>query len=152
MAALADTSLPETVGLSRVSVAEMEALLNEEIQVWDSRFSWDFRPSADLLRRFLQVQSLNGYALRGGRELLGYAYHVCEGQKGLIGDFYVRSPIGASSTEMLLLSAMVQDLMLTPGIRRIESQLMLAHMPMTKSLPIQQISNAPRPEFHGDSR
>lgn len=135
MAALADTSLPETVELSRVSVADMEALLNEEIQVWENRFSWDFRPSADLLRRFLQVQSLNGYALRAGRELLGYAYHVCEEHKGLIGDFYVRSPSGASSTELLLLSAMVQDLMLTPGIRRIESQLMLAHMPLAKSLP-----------------
>jgi ribosomal protein S18 acetylase RimI-like enzyme len=135
MAALADTSLPETVELSRVSTVEMEALLNEEIQVWDRRFSWDFRPSADLLRRFLHVQSLNGYALRSGPDVLGYAYHVCEEHKGLIGDFYVRPSTGASSAEMLLLSAMVQDLMLTPGVRRIESQLMLAHTPLPKSLP-----------------
>lgn len=135
MAALSDTSLPETVELARVSAAEMEALLNEEIQVWESRFSWDFRPSADLLRRFLHIQSLNGYALRSASALLGYAYHVCEEHKGLIGDFYVRPTAGASQSEMLLLSAMVQDLMLTPGIRRIESQLMLLHTPVAKTLP-----------------
>ncbi|HEX4232130.1 MAG TPA: GNAT family N-acetyltransferase [Bryobacteraceae bacterium] len=135
MAALAETSLPETVELSRVGVTEMDALLTEEIQVWEKRFSWDFRPSADLLRRFLNVQSLNGYALRAGRDVLGYAYHVCEDHKGLIGDFYVRSASAASSAEMLLLSAMVQDLMLSPGIRRIESQLMLAHLPLAKPLP-----------------
>src|SRR5579862_9680044 len=103
MAALADTSLPETVELSRVSAVDMETLLNEEIHVWDRRFSWDFRPSADLLRRFLQVQSLNGYALRSDRDVLGYAYHVCEEHKGLIGDFYVRPSSGAASAEMLLL-------------------------------------------------
>ena len=134
MAAAAELSLPEAVELSRVGAADMESLLTEEIQVWERRFSWDFRPSADLLRRFLHVQSLNGYALRVDREVVGYAYHVCEEHKGLIGDFYVRS--GApSSAEMLLLSAMVQDLMITPGIRRIESQLMLAHMPLPKPLP-----------------
>ncbi len=134
MAALSDISLPEIVELPKLGVADLDPLLDEEIRTWEQRFSWNFRPSADLLRRFLQMHSLYGYALRSNRQVIGYAYHVCEGRKGLIGDFYVRADYAGSSNETMLLGAVVQGLMLTPGVRRIESQLMLlqgrlAHMP-----------------------
>ena len=135
MAALPDSTLPEVVELSRLSAAELDPLFNEEVEVWDRSFSWDFRPSADLLRRFVQIQSLSGFALKRGHELLGYAYHVCEEHKGLIGDFFVRGERGGNPRgEVQLLSAMVQDLMLTPGVKRIESQLMLLH-PAARPLP-----------------
>src|SRR5579875_707852 len=125
MAALQEAPLPQLVELPQVSVSEFDPLLNEEIDTWQRRFAWDFRPSADLLRRFLQIQSLYGYALRIRGEIVGYAYHVCEGHKGLIGDFYVRDEYATPANEALLLGAIVKALMGAPGIRRIESQLLL---------------------------
>lgn len=135
MAALPDAPLPQLVELQQLSANALEPLFNEEITVWDKRFAWDFRQSADLLRRFAQIQSLNGCALRYDGDIVGYAYHVCEGRKGLIGDFYVRAGHSSSSDETLLLGSIVQALMLTPGIRRIESQLMLLNGPLPQPLP-----------------
>ncbi len=125
MAALADTPFVDIVELSQLGISDVDPLLNDEILVWERRFAWDFRPSANLLRRFLQMHSLYGYALRVNREVIGYSYYVCEARKGLIGDFYIRQEHNTSSMETSLLTAVVQGLMRTPGIRRIESQLML---------------------------
>jgi ribosomal protein S18 acetylase RimI-like enzyme len=132
MAAVPDAPFPELIDLPQLAATDLDDLLNEEIGVWERCFTWDFRPSADLLRRFLQIHSLYGNALRAGREIVGYAYHVCEGRKGLIGDFYVRSEHAVPANETLLLSAVVQSLMLSPGVRRIESQLMLLHAPLVQ--------------------
>jgi len=87
------------------------------------------------LRRFQQIQSLFGYALVSEKEVIGYAYYVCEGRKGLVGDFYVKREHANSSNEMMLLGATVQGLMLVSGVRRVESQLMLLHMPVNQPLP-----------------
>jgi ribosomal protein S18 acetylase RimI-like enzyme len=127
--------LPELIELPKVTVSDLDPLLAEEIATWQQRFSWDFRPSAELLRRFLQIHSLYGYALASGNKIIGYAYQVCEGRKGLIGDFYVLREFAHPSYEMLLLGGIVEALMRTPGTRRIESQLMMLHMPISQPLP-----------------
>jgi ribosomal protein S18 acetylase RimI-like enzyme len=133
MAALAETQLPEIVELAEVSGSDLDGLLAEEIEVWRERFAWDFRPSADLLRRFVQSRSLLGYALRVGKHVVGYAYFVVEGRKGLIGDFYVRSSHGGDPYETALLTAVVGGLMGKTGVKRIESQLMLLR---SESVPL----------------
>jgi len=125
MSALSDPKLPEVVELSRLDVSQFDALFGEEIAVWDEKFQWDFRPSADLLRRFLLVHSLIGYALRVGQSVVGYTYCVCEGRKGLIGDLFLKEEFGGAENESLLLGSAVQGLMHTGGVKRIESQLML---------------------------
>lgn len=130
MAALPEAPFYEIVELPQLTVTDLDPLLNEEISVWEKRFSWNFRLSADLLRRFLQMHSLYGYALRINREVVGYAYYVCEGRKGLIGDFYVRAEHNTPSAEIGLLGTVVQGLMRTSGIRRVESQLMLLRDPL----------------------
>jgi ribosomal protein S18 acetylase RimI-like enzyme len=135
MAARFEASLPELIELTKLGVTDLDPLLAEEIGVWHERFAWDFRPAADLLRRFLQIHSLYGHALSLGSQIIGYAYQVCEGRKGLIGDFYLRREYASSSYEMLLLGGTLANLMQTPGIRRIESQLMMLHMPVTLPLP-----------------
>src|SRR5438270_5764591 len=139
MAALPDTPHAEVVELAQVTVPELDVLLEDEIRAWRQRFAWDFRPSADLLRRFLQMHSLSGYALRSAGRIAGYAYHVCEGRKGLIGDFYVLNTNSRNADELTLLGAIVGGLMRTPGVRRIESQLMmqrggLTHPPFSRFL------------------
>jgi ribosomal protein S18 acetylase RimI-like enzyme len=135
MAAVGDAPLVEVCELRQVSLAELDELLEEEIGVWQRELSWDFRPSADLVRRFVQMQSLTGFALRVRDQLAGYAYQVCDERKGLIGDFYVRPTLESPANEMALLSTVVQNLMRTPGVRRVESQLMLLHAPENQPLP-----------------
>jgi ribosomal protein S18 acetylase RimI-like enzyme len=135
MAARVEAPFPEIVELTSLTVAELGPLLEEEISEWRRYFAWDFRPSADLLRRFLNLRSLFGYALRVGRTVVGYSYHVCEGRKGLIGDFYLRRDYADPSNEMMLLGATVQGLMLVPGLQRIESQLLLLNAPPAQTMP-----------------
>jgi ribosomal protein S18 acetylase RimI-like enzyme len=135
MAARSEAPFPQIVELSGLTVAELDPLLEEEISEWRRYFAWDFRPSADLLRRFLNLRSLFGYALRANRTIVGYSYHVCEGRKGLIGDFYLQRNYADPSNEMMLLGATVQSLMLAPGVKRIESQLLLLNAPPAQPLP-----------------
>ena len=138
MAAQAEVPLPEIVDLITLGVADLDPLLAEEIVTWRTRFNWDFRPSADLLRRFLHMRSLQGFGLRFGRTLIGYAYHVLEEHKGLIGDFYLAEPFSDAPTQMMLLGSTVQSLMLKPGIRRIECQLLMLTPAPSASLPFRQ--------------
>ena len=137
MAARSEAPYPQLLELPGVTIEEFDPLLEEEIRTWRQFFDWDFRPSAELLRRFLQIRSLNGYALRADRRLIGYAYHVCEGRKGLIGDFYLLREFAEPPHELMLLGAIVQGLMLTPGIQRIECQLLLMHVAGNQTLPFQ---------------
>ncbi len=44
---------------------------------------------------------------------------------------------------MMLLGAAVQGLMLAPGLRRIESQLLLLNAPPTQVAPLQPLLNPP---------
>ena len=141
MSALPEPQLHEVVELSRLNPTDLDPLLKEETEVWRQRFAWDFRPAAELLRRFVRTHSLLGYALRVGRDVVGYSYFVCEGRKGLIGDFYLRESHSASDYELSLLSGVVSGLMRTSGIKRIESQLMLL-----------QSKNVPLPFAHQLSR
>lgn len=138
MAARPELQLPEVVELSTLTIGDLDPLFYEEIQAWEERFYWDFRPSADLLRRFVQVHSLSGYALISQQSVVGYTYYVCEGRKGLIGDFFVRPEHASAASEMMLLGATVQGLMLVSGIRRVESQLMMLRLPLTQALPFLQ--------------
>lgn len=138
MAAVPESPLVDLVDLQHLTGNDLNPLLNEESAVWERRFSWDFRASADLLRRFLQIHSLTGYGLRFGRDIIGYAYYVCEGRKGLIGDFYVRADYATSVNERVLLGGVVQAMMATPGIRRVESQVMLLQAPLAQPAPFAQ--------------
>jgi ribosomal protein S18 acetylase RimI-like enzyme len=138
MAARQEASPPELVDLLTLSVSDFDPLLAEEIGTWRQRFNWDFRPSADLLRRFLHMRSLQGFGLRMGRNLIGYAYHVLEERKGLIGDFYITQAFSDLPTEMMLLGSTVQNLMLKPGLHRIECQLLMLNPPASATLPFKQ--------------
>jgi ribosomal protein S18 acetylase RimI-like enzyme len=135
MSARPEIPLPEVVELATLGTRDLDPLFYQEIQLWDKRFHWDFRASADLLRRFIQLNSLCGYALVSQQSVVGYSYYVCENRKGLIGDFFIRPEYASPSSEMALLGATVQGLMLMPGLRRIESQLMMIGMPLAQTLP-----------------
>jgi ribosomal protein S18 acetylase RimI-like enzyme len=71
------------------------------------------------------MQALAGHALCWGEEVIGYAYHVSEDRKGLIGDLYVREPWRNPATVSQLLDATIGALSSNTGLKRIESQLMV---------------------------
>ncbi len=110
-------------------------MLAEEISAWREDLDWDFRASAELVRRFVEVHALNGFALLLDDEAVGYAYYVCEEHKGLVGDLFVREDLRTPELEHRLLAAVIDQLMNTRGIRRIESQLMLARAERRRVLP-----------------
>ncbi len=126
MAAVREAPAPELVDLWQIRVEDLDPVLNEEIRTWRSSLDWDFRASAELVRRFVDVHALSGYALVAGEQAVGYSYFVCEEHKGLIGDLYLRAAYRTADNEALLLGAMVERLMRTRSVRRIESQLMLS--------------------------
>jgi ribosomal protein S18 acetylase RimI-like enzyme len=121
---------PEIVDLRELRAHDLEPLLSEEIDTWGSALDWDFGKSADLVRRFVDLRALSGYALLQGREVIGYSYFVLEDHKGLIGDLYVLQDSRTAGLEVQLLGAVLGEMMGTPHLARIESQLMMvANMP-----------------------
>ena len=142
MAALSDARAgaagafsPRVVDLRLVHASELSPLLMEEAAAWRSELDWDFEGSAALVRRFLDMQALNGYCLLAGDCPIGYAYIVLESNKGLIGDFYIAQEHSTPDNERLLLDTVVDAMTRSPAVRRIESQLMMLRWLRHETLP-----------------
>ena len=116
---------PELVDLRRISARDLEGLLEEECAAWRNELDWDFEKSADLVRRFVDMSALNGSVLMVDGDVAGYMYFVLEEDKGLIGDLYVRRAFRSVDCENMLIEAALDPIMRSPGITRIESQLMM---------------------------
>jgi len=124
--------------LRQVRSSDLHPLLEEESATWERLLDWDFRPSASLVRRFVDMQALTGYVLTVQGRVVGYSYFVCEDRKGLIGDLYVMEPFACIENETFLLQAILDELVKMPLVRRVESQLM-----MLRNWPRMQIPYAP---------
>jgi ribosomal protein S18 acetylase RimI-like enzyme len=138
MAAVSDLPLTRIVDLRHLRSGDLDPMLEEETWVWQEKLNWDFRASAGLVRRFLDMQALNGYALVANSQPVGYCYYVCEEKKGLIGDLYVMKDFLSVDREQLLLGAVVDTLVKTPNVHRIESQLMMLRNNRSIILPQRQ--------------
>jgi len=111
-------------------------MLEREISDWRLQLDWDFRASAELVRRFVTMRALNGYALLDSGVAEGYSYFVCEEGKGLIGDLYLVEKHRTIENENRLLTAVLESLMRIPYLERIESQLMMLLQPaLPRPLP-----------------
>ncbi len=122
----------EIVDLRRLSARDLDPLLAEEIATWRADLEWDFEKSADLVRRFMDLRALNGCALIENGAVAGYAYFVLEENKGLIGDLYVRQPFRTVDRENRLLESVLDAMIATRQISRIECQLlMIPPLPQT---------------------
>jgi ribosomal protein S18 acetylase RimI-like enzyme len=115
----------EVIDLRRVNARDLDVLLQEECASWLRELSWDFTMSADLVRRFVEMRALTGSALLVDGEVAGYMYYVVEEDKGLIGDVYVRQQFRTVERENLLLATGLVPMMDSPGVTRIEAQLMM---------------------------
>jgi ribosomal protein S18 acetylase RimI-like enzyme len=130
---------PEIVDLRRVSAPALEPLLQEETQTWRETLGWDFTRSANLVRRFLELRALQGLGLMEAGEAVGYGYCVIEEHKALIGDLFVRAAYRGAEPEIL--EALLQRLLRTERLERIEAQLMLLdaglELPVLPGWPLQ---------------
>jgi ribosomal protein S18 acetylase RimI-like enzyme len=135
MAAAPNARSAELIGLRDLRAADLDPILEEEEQLWRETLDWDFRASADLVRRFVNMQALNGYALWADGQAIGYTYFVLEEHKGLAGDLYIRRGFDSEANENRLLEAALTSMIESPYLRRIESQLMMMQSPFRLDLP-----------------
>jgi ribosomal protein S18 acetylase RimI-like enzyme len=128
----------ELLDLRHFSAGSLRPLLDEESRVWSERLHWDYRGSAELLLQYLDSRVLPGYvAVENGR-IVGYVFCVYEGHKAVIGDVFglpresgadpqtaleIGDPGAEVRSELLL--RLLEMLKNTPGVTRIESQLLL---------------------------
>ena len=137
MAALPDRYSDPVIELRRITVEQLEPVLSEETASWRRELDWDFGPSADLVRRFVHMQALNGFALMSGGRAAGYSYYVCEEGKGLIGDLYLRGAFRSAENENALLDAVLEAMWRSVGVRRVEAQFMMLSDPLNRTVPRQ---------------
>src|SRR6202163_1651962 len=135
MAAVSESPLARVGGERDLRGADLDMLLEEETRAWRDTLDWDFRGSAGLVRRFLDMQALNGCALLMNGYPVGYCYFVSEERKGLIGDLYVMKEFVSMENESALLESVVERLIATPFVKRIESQLMMLRTGPAITLP-----------------
>jgi hypothetical protein len=119
----------EILDLRHFSASNLKPVLEAESLVWNQRLRWDFQASANLLLQYLDSRLLPGYvAIENGR-ICGYVFCVYESEKALVGDVFAvpsaSNPELTADVERRLLEHMIELLQHSPGVDRIESQLLL---------------------------
>lgn len=118
---------PEILDLRHFSGPALRPLLEEEAGIWERRLFWDYRQSIALLQEYLDNRSLTGYVAQRAGRVIGYVFGVCEASKAVLGDVYAFGEAEQRSNPICaqLLEHMLETMQATPGIDRIESQLLL---------------------------
>jgi ribosomal protein S18 acetylase RimI-like enzyme len=114
----------QIVDLRQLHSRSLEELFQEEARHWLEELRWDYRPSLDLVRKFIDSRALGGYAASENGCLTGYGFYVLEDHKGLIGGLYVSPQYTQGPITQRLLTEMLTTLRATPRLQRIEAQLM----------------------------
>jgi ribosomal protein S18 acetylase RimI-like enzyme len=118
----------EILDLRHFSSVDLRPLLEDEIQLWARLLSWDYSASSEMILRYVDAKILPGYAAVDRGRIFGYAFFVYEGSKGVIGDLFVGSDQrlnNPSEVEAQLLTHVIETLQQSPGIHRIEAQLLV---------------------------
>ena len=118
----------EILDLRHFSSADLRPLLEDEIEVWGRRLSWDYRASSDMILRYADTKVLPGYAAVERGSVCGYSFFVYEGSKGVVGDLFVANGgrlAQPREVENRLLTHVIETLQQSPGIQRVEAQLLL---------------------------
>jgi len=133
----------EILDLRHFAAPMLRPVLEAESAVWRERLNWDYLASAKLLLQYLDSRSLPGYVAVDGGQVTGYVFCVYEDAKAVIGDVFAlpdglpngarhglaMGKIGeggaAREIEESLLQRLLELLLHSPGVDRIESQLLL---------------------------
>src|SRR5271156_2743673 len=128
----------EILDLRHFSSADLRPLLEDEISMWGRVLSWDYATSAEMILRYMDAKILPGYAAIERGSIFGYSFFVYEQNKGVIGDLFVRESVRESArdgargsdrheVEERLLTHVIETLQQSPGIHRVEAQLLAHH-------------------------
>src|ERR1700688_3675606 len=117
----------EILDLRHFSSIDLRPLLNDETRVWSNLLSWDYNGSAEMILRYVDAKILPGYAAIERGRIFGYSFFVYEGSKGVVGDLFVSNGgrvQNAREVEVKLLTHVIETLQQSPGIHRVEAQLL----------------------------
>jgi ribosomal protein S18 acetylase RimI-like enzyme len=117
----------EVLDLRHFSARQLRPLLEAEARVWEQRLRWDYRGSTELLLQYLDSRILPGFVALDRGKICGYAFCVYEGHKAVVGDAYAVAGDREQSLQItqMLLRRLIELLLHSPNIDRVESQLLL---------------------------
>lgn len=140
----------EILDLRHFAAPRLHAVLEAEGEVWKQRLHWDYRASAKLLMQYLDSRMLPGYAAIESDQPIGYVFSVYEDTKAVIGEVFAMDTSGMDSAGMAssgpapsgrasapsgsgmahaieetLLRHLLELLVNSPQVERIEAQLLL---------------------------
>ncbi len=117
----------EILDLRHFTARQLRPLLEAEVRLWRQRLSWNYQGSAELLLQYLDSRVLPGFVALERGKISGFSFCVYEGHKAVIGDAFATAPDTAQQHLITrqLIYHLLQLLRHTPGIDRIESQLLL---------------------------
>jgi len=116
----------EILDLRHFSSGDLRPLLDEEVETWGEMLSWDYRSSAEMILRYVDAKILPGYAAVERGNIVGYSFFVYEGSKGVVGDLFVSPRRGdLHAIELQMAEHMLDTLQQSPGIHRVEAQLLM---------------------------
>jgi ribosomal protein S18 acetylase RimI-like enzyme len=118
----------EILDLRHFSSGDLRPLLEDEVREWARLLSWDYTGSSEMILRYVDAKILPGYAAVDRGRIMGYAFFVYEGSKGVIGDLFVANGgrlTDPHEVESRLLLHVIETLQQSPGIHRVEAQLLV---------------------------
>ncbi|MDR3723671.1 MAG: N-acetyltransferase [Terracidiphilus sp.] len=127
---LSGTSM-EILDLRHFTAAMLRPVLETEGDLWQDRLHWNYQNSTRLLMQYLDNRMLPGYAAAAGEQVAGYAFCVYEESKAVIGDVFAMDGIegerwpDSREMEATLLNHLLELLVNSPQVDRIESQLLI---------------------------
>jgi ribosomal protein S18 acetylase RimI-like enzyme len=123
---MASSTSSEILDLRHFSAPMLRPVLEAEGELWKQRLHWDYRSSARLLMQYLDNHMLPGYAAVAAEQVIGYVFCVYEETKAVIGDvFAIPGQPDAHAVEETLLRHLLELLVNSPHVDRIESQLLV---------------------------
>jgi ribosomal protein S18 acetylase RimI-like enzyme len=117
----------EILDLRHFSARQLRPLLEAEARDWQRRLRWNYQSSTELLLQYLDSRILPGFVALDRGRICGFTFCVYEGQKAVVGDAYATTsdPAQTLTIAHTLLQHLLQLLHHSPGILRVESQLLL---------------------------
>jgi ribosomal protein S18 acetylase RimI-like enzyme len=117
----------EILDLRHFSARQLRSLLETESRLWQERLRWNYQSSTELLLQYLDSRILPGFVALDRGRICGFTFCVYEGQKAVVGDAFATAnePAQVLQITQTLLHQLLQLLHHSPGIERVESQLLL---------------------------
>src|SRR5438270_6614953 len=117
----------EILDLRHFSARQLRPLLEAESRLWEQRLRWNYQSSTELLLQYLDSRILPGFVALDRGRICGFTFCVYESQKAVIGDAFAvaNDPAQMLHITQSLLHQLLQLLQHSPGIQRVESQLLL---------------------------